>query len=142
MLLGVSLLTVGTAAAVCAFWCCARKVLPRLRLWLALLGGLTAGLGLLSGVASWAVGLFGDISGHAGVYGVVTLVLGVLLILEVGHALNPKTKYKGHRWVHPVLTFAMPALLLAFGGLFGEAVGWLHNGAEQMPNMASFLVRR
>jgi hypothetical protein len=141
-LLGIGSFLVGVGATALAFWCCWRKVLPRLRMWLALFGGLTVGIGVLSGLASWTVGVVSGATSHLAAYGTIAMVCGVVLAAELIHTLNPKTKHKGHRWVHPILAFVAPALMLAFGGLFAEAAGWLHAGATQLPDMSSFLVRR
>jgi hypothetical protein len=131
----LTVVALGAIATALAAWCIWRKKAPRFSVWAAFVGGLTLGYGLLAR-ASEHIAAVAERAGSRGtvlLFGAaIPAVLAVITIAELVHAGHPK-KGKPHRWIHPVLGFVAPALLLAAGGVFAQIIGWAHGGVDQVP---------
>ena len=57
-------------------------------------------------------------------------VIGVLLCLEMWRVLTRKGGGHPHRFVHPLLAFMAPVLLVAAGGIFADLAGFLNQGVD------------
>uniref|UniRef100_UPI003F4980AE hypothetical protein n=1 Tax=Actinokineospora sp. CA-119265 TaxID=3239890 RepID=UPI003F4980AE len=131
----MTLLTIGAMAIALAGWLIWRQSAPRLVVWLALLGGLIIGAGLLGQTArriSGWIATANDKGTLALFGGVVPAVIGVLVLAELWRAGHPR-KGRPHRYWHPALAFVAPLLLLAAGGIFASMIGWLDQGVQHLP---------
>lgn len=131
----LTVIALGAIATALAGWCIWRKKAPKFAVYAAALGGLTLGYGMLARAAH----RIAEVAERAGSKttlllfgGAVPAVLAVLTIAELVHAGHPK-KGKPHRWIHPVLAFVAPALLVAAGSVFAQFIGWAHGGVDQVP---------
>jgi hypothetical protein len=137
----MSVLVIGAVATSLAIWMIARKKAPKISVWLAMIGGLTVGFGLF---AVWAqrIGVWATAAGNkstALLFGsAVPAVLAAIVLAELVHAAHPK-KGKPHRYIHPVLGFLAPVLLVAAGGVFAEVIGYAHHGVDVIPSSFSNL---
>jgi hypothetical protein len=124
-----SALTIGAVATALSIWMLVRKKAAKTSIWLAAIGGLTVGVGLL-GVWAQRIGSWATQAGNRGtvlLFGaVVPAVLAVIVLAELFHAAHPK-KGKPSQKVHVPVAFLAPAVLLAAGGIFAGAVGFLHH---------------
>lgn len=143
--MGVALVALGAMALALSIWAIARKKIPKLRVWLAFVAGLTVGWGMLAGVASMIADAITAATTTATTLAIGAAVpgaLGIVVVAELVHAMHPK-KGKPHRWLHPPLAFLGPTLLVSAGGIFATCMGWLHAGAgDVIPQMASFFTTR
>lgn len=62
----------------------------------------------------------------------VSLVIGVLLVLELWRVLTRRGGGQPHRVIHPILAFLAPVLLMAAGGIFAELAGLLDRGVDSV----------
>jgi len=122
-------LTIGAVSTALAVWMVARKKAAKTSVWLAGIGGLTIGAGLL-GVWAQRIGAWATQTGNRGtvllVGAAIPAVLAAIVLAELYHAAHWK-KGKPTQKVHVPLAFLAPVVLVAAGGIFAGTVGWLQH---------------
>lgn len=131
---------VSIAVVIWAIW--ARKA-PRTTIVLSLVAGVTLAGGMLVDLATRGANVIQTAVAavsNALVGASVTVVIGVLLCLEMWRVLTRKGGGRPHRFVHPILAFMTPVLLMAAGGIFAELAGFLDEGVTTVGEVTNVLV--
>ena len=125
------------AMAVVAWLIWARKG-PRATVVLALVAGVTLAGGMLYDLATRGSNIIQaaiNTATNSLVGASASAVIGVLLCLELWRVLTRKGGGRPHRFVHPVLAFMTPVLLVAAGGVFADLAGFLDQGVETVSDI-------
>ena len=125
----------GIISLAVVFWAVWAKKFPRANVVLALIAGFTLAGGMLYDIAQRGANVLQSAItaiSNALVGASVSLVIGVLLVLELWRVLTRRGGGQPHRVIHPVLAFLAPVLLMAAGGIFAELAGLLDRGVESV----------
>jgi len=125
----------GIISLAVVFWAVWAKKFPRANVVLALIAGFTLAGGMLYDIAQRGANVLQSAItaiSNALVGASVSLVIGVLLVLELWRVLTRRGGGQPHRLIHPVLAFLAPVLLMAAGGIFAELAGLLDRGVESV----------
>lgn len=122
------------AIAVVAWTIWARKA-PRITVVLAMVAGISLAGGMLydlarrgaNAIQSLVAAISNTLLGAS-----VTAVIGVLLCLELWRVLTRRGGGHPHRFLHPLLAFLAPVLLVAAGGIFADLAGFLDRGVTSV----------
>jgi len=125
----------GIISLAVVFWAVWAKKFPRANVVLALIAGFTLAGGMLYDIAQRGANVLQSAItaiSNALVGASVSLVIGVLLVLELWRVLTRRGGGQPHRVIHPVLAFLAPVLLMAAGGIFAELGGLLDRGVDSV----------
>ncbi len=125
----------GIISLAVVFWAVWAKKFPRANVVLALIAGFTLAGGMLYDLAQRGANILQSAVtalSNALVGASVSLVIGVLLVLELWRVLTRRGGGQPHRVLHPVLAFLAPVLLMAAGGIFAELAGLLDRGVDSV----------
>jgi len=125
----------GIISLAVVFWAVWAKKFPRANVVLALIAGFTLAGGMLYDIAQRGANVLQSAItalSNALVGASVSLVIGVLLVLELWRVLTRRGGGQPHRVIHPVLAFLAPVLLMAAGGIFAELAGLLDRGVDSV----------
>ncbi|MPY99983.1 MAG: hypothetical protein GEU97_18735 [Actinophytocola sp.] len=125
----------GIISLAVVFWAVWAKKFPRANVVLALIAGFTLAGGMLYDIAQRGANVLQSAVtaiSNALVGASVSLVIGVLLVLELWRVLTRRGGGQPHRVIHPILAFLAPVLLMAAGGIFAELAGLLDRGVDSV----------
>lgn len=133
----------GIVSLAVVFWAVWAKKFPRANVVLALIAGFTLAGGMLYDLAQRGANILQSAVtaiSNALVGASVSLVIGVLLVLELWRVLTRRGGGQPHRVIHPVLAFLAPVLLMAAGGIFAELAGLLDRGVDSVNDVARTVI--